>query len=129
LRQQQFSVRRRDRQNALPQNAAGYRAALEIALANAEHRFVFGAAAWQILPQPLPFAETIALRQRLSMFSTARLQAGFLMSPWGPLHALFRDHHTYSTIACVLIEHGLAPYVDDFGGELGVSPSEDASAF
>jgi len=102
------------REYNLPSNPEGIARAARIAIASPDRTFTFSnASALQIVMPTFSEADLIRVRSTLASYSNDELRAGFSLSPWGRLHAYFRNRKDRDAAACVLIERNLSPGIAD----------------
>lgn len=91
-------------------------------MTNTAHRFTFSdeAALRNVSPSYTP-EELEEVRARFTPLSDQELRDGFGSKPWGRLHDVFSDRRYRDTVACVLIERGLSPYMGDRTGAVTIS--------
>jgi hypothetical protein len=107
------------REYDLASDREGMDRAADIAIARADRTFTFSdASALGIVMPTFSDADLTAVRAKLAPFSNDELRAGFSLSPWGGLHAYFRNRKDRDAAACVLIERHLSPGIADRTGSI-----------
>lgn len=102
------------REYSLPSTAEGMQKASEIAIARTDRTFLFTNAAALALVMPTFSDQDLSEAPAgLASLSEQELRAGFSLSPWGHLHEHYRNRKQRDAAACVLIERGMSPGIDD----------------
>ncbi len=102
------------REYSLGFDASGRAKVQDIALMTPEHKFQFwNQDALDAIPFQFSASDLVIVRARFASISDEDIRSGFAIKPWGCLHEAYREPRYRDAAACVLIERGMAPAVDD----------------